>query len=125
MFNKSGLFLLVSFYSLTVWSAPDLTIINTSDKSGAVFVGNRSCEDTFSCVIYPKSSVRINDEVLKDVCAETPENCSLVFSVSGINAAIASGQFSLTEGVRYIARSRWIEYTARDLTDTVVEIYKK
>lgn len=126
MKNKLGLMLLVNLYSLTAWSAlPDLTVVNTSDRAGALFIGNHSCEETSSCAIKPGTSVRISEEQLKTVCADKPDHCYLTFSVSGINAAIATGDFSLNEGVRYIAQSRWIEYTARYLTNTVVEIYKK
>lgn len=128
MKNKLGLALLVNLYSMVAWSSfapPDLTVVNTSDRAGAVFIANHSCEETSSCVIKPNSSVHLDADILQAVCADTPERCTLTFSISEINTAIATGEFSLKEGIRYIASSRWLEYTARDLTNTVVEIYKK
>ncbi len=128
MRKKIGLFFLANICSLTAWnaySAEDMTIVNTSDRMAVVIVGHRSCEETSSCTITPGKSIHIPSELLQKMCADNPTNCDVTFAVEGIQATIATCKYNVEEGIQYIARSRWLEYTARDLSHTVVEVFKR
>lgn len=128
MRKKIGLFFLANICSLTAlnaYSAEDMTIVNTSDRMAVVSVGHHSCEETSSCTITPGKSIYIRSEQLQKICADTPTNCDVTFAVEGIQTTIATCKYNIEEGIQYISRSRWLEYTARDLSHTVVEVFKR
>ncbi|ABQ56613.1 TPA: hypothetical protein JBE46_12145 [Legionella pneumophila subsp. pneumophila] len=123
--NRILLASLFSLGSLNAFAAQDLTVVNTSDDLGYVTIGSYSCELTSSCAIPPDNSIRINSDIVEAACANTPADCEIVFGVDSIKARIATGSFSLNEGIQYIAQSRWLNYSAKRLSKTVAEIYKR
>ncbi|CEG56532.1 hypothetical protein [Legionella fallonii] len=128
MRKKIRLFFLANICSLAAWnaySAVDMTIVNTSDRAAEVAIGHHLCEETSTCNITPGKSIYITPELLQKMCSDTPTNCDITFGVEGIQTTIATCKYNIQEGIQYLARSRWLEYTARDLSHTVVEVFKR